>query len=337
VIAYEMLGGVTPFTGEAREVLQAHQTETPPNLRPSRRRVPRALSQLVLQALDKEPARRPASALAFAQLLRARMEGVGALFRRAFTLYSEHFPIILKLSLLAHIPVFVTAVLTLGFHWAAEGWSKPAYALTGLGLGLLKVMATFVTSSTIAGVVAIIVTRLAVTPLQPIRLRSAFGVLRSRWRPFFTTGLMAVSAIVIGFVLLIIPGIIVMVRTALWAPVVLMERVRGREALRRTRQVAARSWGTVTIAVLFQFAVPLMVNEGVTRIFRTQTSEKSSMTHQLASEVTSLTSVLILPLLSIVVALVYLKLRQLGGEPLREVTPHITNAADARGDARRIP
>ncbi len=39
---------------------------------------------------------------------------MGALYRRAFSLYSEYFPKFLKLSLIAHMPVIVTTHLLMG-------------------------------------------------------------------------------------------------------------------------------------------------------------------------------------------------------------------------------
>ncbi len=76
VVLYECLTGVRPFTGDTPiAVAMAHLRDTPPSLPPS---VPPGLRSLVEAALDKDPARRPPSAAAFAEAVRAAAEPVGS-------------------------------------------------------------------------------------------------------------------------------------------------------------------------------------------------------------------------------------------------------------------
>ena len=60
----------------------------------------------------------------------------------------------------------------------------------------------------------------------------------------------------LGFILLVIPGIVMSARYLLWAPVVLLEGLEKKEALKRARTLAARSWRTIIAAMLVQFLVP---------------------------------------------------------------------------------
>jgi len=63
VIAYEILAGVTPFTGESRQaLLTAHLAERPVPLSVHHRGVPAALDALVMRLLEKQAADRPGSA-----------------------------------------------------------------------------------------------------------------------------------------------------------------------------------------------------------------------------------------------------------------------------------
>jgi serine/threonine-protein kinase len=75
VVLYLMLTGEQPFEGESLPALTAAITQTDPRA-PSRVRadLPRALDQVVLAALEKEPARRPGAAT-LAQALRAIAAG----------------------------------------------------------------------------------------------------------------------------------------------------------------------------------------------------------------------------------------------------------------------
>lgn len=108
VIAYQMLSGKPPFAGDTSIVMREHIEAAPPPLRERNKKVPKRVAEVVMSALSKKPEDRPPTAVAFASSLRAQAEGIGALYRRAFALYSEYFPKFLRLSLIAHIPVFIT-------------------------------------------------------------------------------------------------------------------------------------------------------------------------------------------------------------------------------------
>jgi dienelactone hydrolase len=58
VMAYEMLSGTPPFTGAPQSVLAAHITGTPRPLLEARPDVPPAVAKIVMQCLEKDPARR---------------------------------------------------------------------------------------------------------------------------------------------------------------------------------------------------------------------------------------------------------------------------------------
>jgi len=70
VLAYEMLVGAPPFTGRSpQQVMAAHITELPAPIDERRAELPPALSALVMQCLEKDPADRPVSAAALVTAL----------------------------------------------------------------------------------------------------------------------------------------------------------------------------------------------------------------------------------------------------------------------------
>jgi len=76
VVLFEVLTGRLPFTGQTPiAVALAHKTETPPLPRSLRPGVPAWLERAVLRCLEKDPARRFASAAALAAELRRPREG----------------------------------------------------------------------------------------------------------------------------------------------------------------------------------------------------------------------------------------------------------------------
>jgi serine/threonine protein kinase len=339
VIAYQMLAGEPPFAGNTSIVMRAHREQSPPDLRErSEKKIPKRVARVVMSALSKNPAERPPTAFALASTLRAESEGIGALYRRAFSLYSEYFPKFLKLSFLAHIPVIVTTLMLIGVLIAGDQIArgsmvqKIVMACAMVIIGLLKVVAVTVASGVISGVTAVIITQLTAAPLRPVDLRVAFRVLRQRWRPFLKTMLMVTWRILLGFVLLIIPGMIVMIRYSLYAPVVLIEGLNGKAAMKRSRELASRSWRTIIIVTILQIVIPSVISGGLGALvgYTLERANRDSFTNQLLQHLLGLTQIFILPLMSIVPALLFIKMRQLAGEPLSAALAQIEEGEGER-------
>jgi hypothetical protein len=274
--------------------------------------------------MSKDPAGRPESAAAYASALRANMEGVGSLLRRAFALYSEHFPVFLKFSLLAHIPVLLMSLLLIfvevaeARRWMTGGW----LLLLAVGANLLSIVVSFLANSVIAGMTVLIVIQLTLAPLRPVGIRPVFAQLRKRWRPFLSTSWRVGLRILVGFVLLFIPGIVMMVKYTLYAPVVLLEGLEKKAALKRARELVRRSRLTVVKVVVLQLVIPLVVTGLVSSAVDFGGAEKG-LGRKIYGHLLSLLNILIVPLISTMVALLYMKLRQVSGEQLRETLEQI--------------
>ena len=331
IISYQMLTGAPPFTGETASVISAHQERKPAPVRQLNRKLPKRVSRVIMTALEKDPAARPQTAIALSSAIRANADGLGTLYRRAFALYSEYFPEFLKLSLLAHIPVIIVTAMLLALRLADKHLSKGVVISLGLPIGLMSIVANFVTASIISGVTAIIVTQLAVMPMKPVRLRAAFDILRRRWRPFLKTGIRIALRIMLGWILFVIPGFVMTVRYLLWAPVVLMEGLEKKAARQRARALASRSWRTIILAMLIQFMVPILVNSAIGAIIGAVSGSATQNTKRfkVASQTAALVNIFILPLMSIVPALLYLKMRQFGGETLNDIMSQLEDSEGA--------
>jgi len=319
IIAYQMLSGAPPFTGDTSAVIRAHNESQPTPVRQLNGKVPKRVARVVMSALEKDPAARPQTAIALASAMRANADGLGTLYRRAFALYSEYFPEFLKLSLLAHIPTIVVMLMMLGLTLSEPRIGKVWTIIIAIPLVLLTIAAQFVTASTISGVTAIIVTQLAVAPMKPVRLRPAFAILRRQAKPFVKTGIGVALRIVLGWILFVIPGFVMTARYLLWAPVVLMEGLEKKAARTRARSLASRSWRTIIIAMCVQLLVPAIVGSIVGALTGANNNNTHGLKVRIASHASGLINIFILPLLAIVPALLYLKMRQFGGETLNDV------------------
>jgi serine/threonine protein kinase len=324
VITFQMLTGETPFTGDLHTVMRLHQEAMPPPLREKNPKISKKVAQLVERAMAKDPEARPESAAAYASAIRANMEGVGSLLRRAFALYSEYFPLFLRISLLAHIPVVLLAILLITLDGAEAGQWFPrnieiAFQIV---LNLLSIVITFLANSVIAGMTVLIVMQLTLAPLRPVQIRPAFASLKKRWRPFFATSIRVGLRLLFGF-MLIIPGIVMMIRYTLYAPVVLVEGLEKKAAMKRARELVSRSKLTAVKVVFLQHIIPMIVTGLAASVFGFRTKDKSHLAPKVYSHLLPLLNILIVPLVSIMVALLYMKLRQVSGEQLRDTLEQI--------------
>ena len=329
VIAYQMLVGEPPFEGNTSTVMRAHREQSPHDLHKRDKKIPKRVAAVVMSALSKNPDERPPTAFAFASALRGQSEGIGALYRRAFSLYSEYFPKFVKLSFFAHLPAIVTGGLLLILLASVPFPPKGGIALKILVvcavgiLSLLQIVASMVAGAVISGVTAVIITQLTAAPLKPVELREAFEVMRRRWRPFLKTMIMVTWRIFLGLFLLFIPGLIMIIRYSLYAPVVLIEGLEKKAAMKRARELASRSWRTIIIVSIIQFLIPMMLGFFVGKVRVGVNLEAATVFSRISQFLLSQVNILVMPLISIVPALLYLKMRQLGGEPLSAVLTQI--------------
>ncbi|MCM3870838.1 MAG: serine/threonine protein kinase [Pyrinomonadaceae bacterium] len=337
VITYQMLAGEPPFAGNTGSVIREHLELPPPSLRERSKKIPKRVCETVMGALAKDPADRPQTASAFANSLRAQSQSIGSLYRRALALYSEYFPKFLKLSLIAHIPVIITTtllvILTLVEHAQPRGLGAGRVTVICclVVVGLLQIVSYFVAASAISGMTAVIVTQLSAAPLRPVELGTPFALLKKRWKPFLKTSIRVTLRVVIGSILLVIPGIVVSVRYALYAPVVLLEGLETKAAMRRARELASRSWRTVIIVTLLQFLIPAIISALFGRFSGNGKHSGTGFTlRTVYQHFSGLLNIFIMPLMSIVPALLYLKMRQLGGETISNALAQIEEADETR-------
>ena len=386
VITYQMLAGETPFSGNSLEILRQHRSATPAPLREKNKKVPRKIARLVMSALEKDPAQRPPGIEAFADMFRANAEGVGTLLQRAMAIFSERFASLVKISLLVHLPLF----LITGLMFLTDGLVKWGYlgdtgeTALGVTLSIASFIGNFVAASLISGVTILLVLQLSVTPLRPIQGREALSKVFGRLKPLLWTGLLIF--IFVGLALVVILGVgiplailfkakvsntlsvvvgvlvalaaflsfvIIMVRCSLYTPVVLVEELSGRAALRRSSRLVSLALGTVLAIIAVQWLIPITMSAGVQFVVgsfsnndnttfdngtvriegdtpqpkvaderQTQAEGEAKKAQrknrayraQVAGRFASWLNVLIGPLLSIINALLYLKLRQIAGE-----------------------
>lgn len=261
VIAYQMLGGKTPFEGDFTAVMLAHKNEPPPPL--SVKKIPRKIKKVINEALSKNPDERPQTAEAFASCLRAQSEGITTLLRRSMVIYSEHLPKFVALTTIFSIPtILLTATLiVLSFVKASGSIEESTANILTWTFGSLMGLASAFCAYLILGTTTWIVAQYLAVPLRPVRLRPAFAAARRRWKKFAGTGILnTVLTFVFGIITCGIGFLVTPVIWTLTSSVVMMENIGGWKSLKRSTQLVRRSLWTTIAAVLLMIVIPAFIS-----------------------------------------------------------------------------
>ena len=337
VIAYQMLAGEPPFAGAPFELMKLHIEAPPPPLRDKRRKMPKRMAAVVMSALAKNPGDRPASAAGFASALRATSDGAGALLRRAFALYIEHFPKFFRFTFLTYLPLMFlhAAVLVVSLTRATAevprspgggvrvDFSGPTSAIEII-LSIVMFILTFFINAFIIGVTIRLVTQLYLSPLRPLQLRTAYLAVKRRLKPLLLTTVIAGIRWAIGLILLVIPGVIMFINYSLASPVVMMEGLKGRAALKRSKVLVKRCWRSVIAVLFLQWAIPAVASSVIAlpvafALKMSKVPRAPLLSQRVTAIIVAMLSAIIVPLIATLTALLYLKARQIGGETMREV------------------
>jgi len=260
VIAYQMLSGKLPFTGDYVKVMDGHKNEAPPELKA--KNVPKKLRGIVMQSLSKETEERPVTAEAFANKLRANSEGLGVLLRKAIVIYSERLPKLVLLALLTFLPLIILTFarvvfgLLIGFGFLERNLFSAS--INGLFV-FVSFFVQIVTAAFLVGMTTWIVAQTLAYPLRPISLRAAFDKVKERWKPLAGTVTVSTFISIVGIALCFFPGVYLSARFMLIAPSIMMEDVSGKSAFRRSSELVKRSFRTVLATAFLVYVIPIVL------------------------------------------------------------------------------
>lgn len=328
VIAYRLLTGETPFTGTFAELIELHQRSEPIPIRQKKRKIPGKMARLISSALSKDATQRPSSAAGFASALRASWEGTSHLLRQAFSLYSEHFPTFIQISVMGYTPLILVLLFTQFSNKLFDISGLPYFQQVTFAISMLLAMtvallfAYFVVSAATVPVVV----QLVLVPMRAIHIKTALKALQQRWKIFVATSLLVMILILFGSLLFIVPGLIAAMVYALAAPVAIMEGSGVRGTLRRSRILSSRARVSVLVIMIIEFLLPVLVwRAAVTTNLELQLNDDWSpkqfgfnISLSGISMYYQLLNIFVTPLTAIMISLLYLKTRKAGGESFSE-------------------
>ncbi len=172
VLTYEALAGKRPFAGTFSELIDAHLHGTPEPLDRVAPVRPR-LAQAVARALAKSPEERYPSARAMAGSLYAALEGGSAILRRSAALFADRFPLFIRIA--AH--AFVTASLPMALLPLAAAVSQKYWiAIVPLAAIFCWGIMTPLTNTAFA----VAIDRLRMRPLDTMTVTDVYDELERR-------------------------------------------------------------------------------------------------------------------------------------------------------------
>ncbi len=215
---------------------------------------------------------------------------VARIFERIFQIYRDQFTLLVPAALVVFVPVAIISGLVYG----------GGTSLIGV---LIVVLAGAIATYWFQGMVV----EAALDILDGRRDHTVGSLLRSATPvifPLLIAGILAGIAFIIGFVLLIVPGLLVLTFTAVVAPVIVIERTGVADAFRRSiALVRGNAWqvfGVIVVLFLLQF----IVSQVITAL--ADSASDSFAAYALADLVVHL---LVAPLAALAAAVLYFELR----------------------------
>ncbi|KAF0249606.1 MAG: serine/threonine protein kinase bacterial [bacterium] len=321
VIAYQMLTGQTPFSGDTQALIAQHTQTLPQHLRTLRRDIPRSVASLIMSALAKNPSERPATAVAFSNALRARSEGASTVLRQAVSLYNNNFPTFLSISAIGYIPlIFFSALMWVYSQVTVSTLPQIISIIAYLILVTFFVLSCLFTETVVHAAFVPAVAQVLITPFKSISVRNIFVELKKNIVPILTTNIVFEIYLLFWLCLFVIPGLKAMLDYILFKPVIMMEGLKNGAALTRSKVLVNRLPMVTFKVVAIKVFLTLLLGVNFTTVTKTLSYNGLDLSLKLSSPTfLSLSGiVLITPILSISIALLYFKLRQAGGETLKE-------------------
>lgn len=253
---------------------------------------------------------------------------VGMVLDTAFRLYSQNFALMFGITAILHVPIFLVSVLPVILPLTGNNPMIGVIAALSTALiGLLTLLVIY-PLATGATTKAVSDKYLGNAVTIGSALKEAWGNVGTLLLTQFVVGIM----VTVGFLLLIVPGILWMLSYSLVPPVIMIEAsdrkisrqvhsltgaVRGAAPLIMDRgDIRRRSWelvkgnrGKVFVVLLVFYAMSLLVSSGGTWVATMAFSATSNAAVSAQSIIANVVSILITPLQTIAITLLYYDLR----------------------------
>ena len=245
----------------------------------------------------------------------------GDLFDEAIDLYRNNFMLLAGIAGLVYIPLAgLGALITWPLFQALGNLSggssalNPLQSLT-LQLPFWGLFGVFVIIGGILQIMSLAATTWAVSSCylgsRPTIISSYKAVL-SRIIPLICAVLLTYLMLAVGFVLCVIPGIIVLILTAFVSEVLILENKGCVESIKRSFVLAKSSWGRIllvgVISVLLMWVVSLLISLPF-QVLTMGVAQQTSLAMAMSTIVRGITSAIVMPIIAVAFVLLYYDVR----------------------------
>ena len=189
----------------------------------------------------------------------------GELLDKTFTLYRQNFLLFFGIAALPQVALFILVSVMSAVAVSARQ-AQTVAAAASIGIAVLITALVYLIGAVIAGGATQAATTFAVSSLylaEPTGVKAAYGrvkgLLGRTIHVMFAVGI----RVVLGFVLFIIPGVIMLRRYSLAVPAVVLERIKAKDALKRSRHLSEGAGGRVLLVYVLMLALIWGVSFGL--------------------------------------------------------------------------
>ena len=254
----------------------------------------------------------------------------GALLDRAFRLYANNFSLLLGITAVAYVPLYALMLLIQSSLTGAISLTASLSALVAQVIFIILWASIALPISTGAATFAISERYLG----NPVNSADALQrALKNLW----TMSIAQLSAgvrIMIGFILLIVPGILWSLSYALIIPAVMVEGLQAGPSLKRSAELAKGQRGKVFAIMVVINLLVVLLSSGVGSIAKLVLTVESTGGAIFGSAIDSLVTILLTPLGIVANILLYYDLRiRKEGFDLEMLSRSFGTATDPRAPA----
>jgi hypothetical protein len=221
VVAYSLVCGELPFTGKTSELFEFHRTGSPPPPA-SVRKIPRDVSDAILAGLARDPADRPASAIAFTRRFHNAVDAEFLALRRSKAFLLQHLTAYALLLLPIYGAILSMAALLASFSRKLLPVAAVRMVLVPLAAAILFIFADNLLRAAAA----------LMAMDEQVRVRK-FLSFRVFWRLVRTMPVLVVTQA--RSLLFFGPGWVI--GDSLWPVICVVEKLSGKAAIQRSRDL----------------------------------------------------------------------------------------------------
>jgi len=235
----------------------------------------------------------------------------GELLDKTFTLYRQNFLLFFGIAVLPQLGLFILVTLMNSFAFSGSQPQNVA-AAASVGIAALITLLVYLVGAVIGAGVMQAATTFAVSSLyleEPTGVKAAYARVKGMVGKSVHVVLEVGVRIVVGFMLFIIPGIIMLRRYSLAIPAAVLEKITTKEALKRSKHLSEGAGGRVLLVYVLMLALIWGVSFGLTwllaLLFSKEVLRQTFVAQTLQQFVSFLVGAAVGPVMTIAFALLY--------------------------------